>query len=72
MIRQGEGPLVPAFTKPLGILGIEGIYDLVALRDNHVDEPYYQQMVENVFGTDEVSLYAHDIGGLQLVTLPRG
>lgn len=56
MIRQGEGTLVPAFTKPLGILGIEGIYDLVALRDNHSDEPYYQQMVENVFGTDEVSL----------------
>lgn len=48
--------MAPAFTKPLAILGVEGIYDLVALRDNHGDTPYYQQMVENVFGSDEVSL----------------
>ena len=53
MIRQEESVLAPAFTKPLAILGVEGIYDLVALRDNHKDEPVYQQIVENVFGTDE-------------------
>ena len=53
MIRQGESTLAPAFTKPLAILGVEGIYDIVALRDNHNDEPYYQKMVKNVFGTDE-------------------
>ena len=47
---------MPAFTKPLAILGVEGIYDLVALRDNHAEGPYYQRMIENVFGTDEVSL----------------
>ncbi len=45
--------LSPAITKPLAILGVEGIYDLLALRNNHCNEPYYQHMLQNAFGTDE-------------------
>jgi kynurenine formamidase len=70
MIWREESTLAAAFTKPLGILGVEGIYDLVALRDNHGDAPYYQQMVKNVFGSDEVSLNGHDLEDLQVATPP--
>lgn len=38
---------------PQGILGLEGIYDLVALRDSHRDIPVYQEIIENAFGSEE-------------------
>ena len=56
MIRRGEGPYKPGYEKPVGVLGVEGVYDMVALRDNHKEEAVYQEIIENVFGTDEVSL----------------
>ena len=55
MLCEEQSALALPFAEPLAILGVEGIYDLVALRDNHAEEPYYQRMVENVFGVDEVS-----------------
>jgi hypothetical protein len=39
----------------MGILGVAGIYDLVALRDSHSDVPAYQEFIENAFGPNEES-----------------
>ncbi|KAI9877330.1 MAG: hypothetical protein M1830_004233 [Pleopsidium flavum] len=38
---------------PQGILGLEGIYDLVALRDTHQDIPVYQEIIKNAFGDEK-------------------
>lgn len=37
---------------PKGVLGLEGIYDLVALRDAHKDIPVYQEILENAFASE--------------------
>ena len=37
---------------PQGVLGLEGIYDLVALRDAHKDLSVYQELLENAFGSE--------------------
>ncbi|KAI9815906.1 MAG: hypothetical protein M1832_005217 [Thelocarpon impressellum] len=41
------------FVKPVGVVGVEGIYDLVGLRDRHADESVYEEIVVNAFGPDE-------------------
>ncbi|KAI9683185.1 MAG: hypothetical protein M1829_005976 [Trizodia sp. TS-e1964] len=38
---------------PLGILGISGIYDLLAFRDNHLDQPIYHEILQGAFGPNE-------------------
>ena len=38
---------------PLGILGLEGIYDFVKLRDHHRNIPAYQSFLEGAFGGSE-------------------
>lgn len=40
---------------PRGVLGLEGIYDLAALRDDHKYSPVYQEFIENAFGHDEMN-----------------
>lgn len=37
------------------VLGVEGIYDLKKLRDDHVAVPMYQYFTESAFGRDEVA-----------------
>ncbi|KAI9722284.1 MAG: hypothetical protein M1812_001756 [Candelaria pacifica] len=37
-------------TKPIGILGIEGVYDLVALVEQYKEIPLYEEIVTNAFG----------------------
>jgi len=46
---RGSAPV----TMPRGVLGLEGIYDLVALRDSHKDIPVYQEIIENAFGNEK-------------------
>lgn len=38
---------------PAAVLGVEGIYDLKKLRDDHADVPMYQYFTESAFGTNE-------------------
>ncbi|KAF8853693.1 hypothetical protein BDZ45DRAFT_677499 [Acephala macrosclerotiorum] len=38
---------------PAAVLGVEGIYDLGKLRDDHANIPMYQYFLESAFGTDE-------------------
>ncbi|EEQ90396.2 arylformamidase [Blastomyces dermatitidis ER-3] len=38
---------------PITIVGVEGIYDLRALRDNFKHLPVYQEFIEATFGSDE-------------------
>ncbi|KAL5329414.1 hypothetical protein ACEPPN_002926 [Leptodophora sp. 'Broadleaf-Isolate-01'] len=38
---------------PDGILGVEGIYDLAKLRNDHKDIPMYQYFTESAFGNNE-------------------
>ncbi|PVH73000.1 hypothetical protein DL98DRAFT_563337 [Cadophora sp. DSE1049] len=40
---------------PAGILGVEGIYDLGRLRDDHKDIAMYQYFTESAFGSDEAA-----------------
>ena len=42
---------------PKGILGVEGIYDLKALRDNHLDQSSYQTFIEGAFGMEDEGLW---------------
>jgi kynurenine formamidase len=49
--EQCEGFDVPI---PLGVLGIEGIYDLPDLVKTYEKSPAYRQFVENAFGPDEM------------------
>ncbi|MCJ1364075.1 hypothetical protein MMC16_003184 [Acarospora aff. strigata] len=42
------------FSMPQGVLGLEGIYDLGALRDTHKNIPMYQEIIENAFGSENV------------------
>ncbi|KAH7305637.1 Alpha/Beta hydrolase protein [Rhexocercosporidium sp. MPI-PUGE-AT-0058] len=46
---SSEAGLAP----PAGVLGVEGIYDLMKLRDDHKDIPMYQYFTESAFGSDE-------------------
>jgi len=46
---HGAAPI----SMPQGVLGLEGIYDLVALRDTHIDIPVYQDIIENAFGSEK-------------------
>jgi kynurenine formamidase len=39
--------------KPCAVLGVEGIYDLPALRDHFKDVPIYQEILAGAFGEDE-------------------
>lgn len=45
---RGSAPVI----MPKGVLGLEGIYDLVALRDSHKEIPVYQEIIENAFGNE--------------------
>ncbi|KUJ10061.1 uncharacterized protein LY89DRAFT_723865 [Mollisia scopiformis] len=38
---------------PSAVIGVEGIYDLGKLRDDHVNVPMYQYFIESAFGKDE-------------------
>lgn len=40
-------------TMPQGVLGLEGIYDLVALRNSHKDIPAYEEILDNAFGSED-------------------
>ncbi|KAG4441521.1 hypothetical protein IFR05_002978 [Cadophora sp. M221] len=40
---------------PAGIIGVEGIYDLAKLKDDHSDIPMYQYFTESAFGSDEAA-----------------
>jgi pimeloyl-ACP methyl ester carboxylesterase len=46
--EKGEG-----LKGPVGVLGVEGIYDLGKLRDDHSAVPMYQYFTESAFGIDE-------------------
>jgi hypothetical protein len=37
---------------PVAVIGLEGIYDLPLLVENHSDQPMYQDFVEGAFGDD--------------------
>ncbi|KAI9848117.1 MAG: hypothetical protein M1838_000642 [Thelocarpon superellum] len=51
---NNAGPNAPEpFLNPVGILGVEGVYDLVGLRDRHFESSIYQDIVTNAFGLDE-------------------
>ena len=41
------------FPKPFAVLGVEGIYDLVALRDHFSNVPIYQEILAGAFGENE-------------------
>lgn len=49
--EQCEGLEVP---KALGVLGIEGIYDIPDLVKTYEEIPAYRQFIENAFGPDEM------------------
>lgn len=38
---------------PQGVLGLEGIYNPVALRNSHKDIPVYQEILDNAFGSED-------------------
>ncbi|PGG97901.1 hypothetical protein GX51_07075 [Blastomyces parvus] len=49
----GSGSTGPNIKPPITIVGVEGIYDLRALRDTFKDFPIYQEFIEAPFGSDE-------------------
>jgi kynurenine formamidase len=49
--EQCEGFEVPI---PLGVLGVEGIYDIPDLVNTYEKIPAYRQFIENAFGLDEM------------------
>ena len=42
-----------SFGMPLAVVGVEGIYDLVALRNSHRHAHIYQAFLKGAFGTNE-------------------
>jgi hypothetical protein len=56
-VDMGDGleqlGLVREIKKPRAIVGVEGIYDLRALRDEHVTVGAYQEFIEGAFGKEE-------------------
>ncbi|OJD22104.1 hypothetical protein ACJ73_06552 [Blastomyces percursus] len=51
--RTGSGTTGPNIKLPIAIVGVEGIYDLRALRDTFKKFPVYQEFIEAPFGSDE-------------------
>ncbi len=41
------------FSMPQAVLGLAGIYDLVALRDTYKTVPIYQEIIETAFGEED-------------------
>ncbi len=41
------------FSMPQAVLGLAGIYDLVALRDHYMTIPVYQEIIETAFGEED-------------------
>ncbi|TKA28682.1 hypothetical protein B0A50_03009 [Salinomyces thailandicus] len=51
--RESTQASQPNVVPPVAILGVEGLYDLPALVENHSDQPVYKDFVANAFGPDE-------------------
>jgi kynurenine formamidase len=49
--EQFENSKIPI---PLGVLGVEGIYDIPLLVETYESIPAYREFIENAFGPDEV------------------
>jgi hypothetical protein len=50
-----QSPFHDEVVPPAAIAGVEGIYDVRRLRDDHEQVPIYQYFTENAFGRDEVA-----------------
>jgi len=65
--EAGESGFGVGVEKPVALVGLEGIYDLPLLVENHADVPYYAAFVASAFGYDEklwkrVSPVSGDVG----------
>lgn len=50
-VAMGDWESDSQIDKPIGILGVGGVYDLGAIVEDHKDIPVYEEIVNNAFGS---------------------